>query len=91
MSINGLDGVDVGGHVGVEPVTVAGQVHVVEVQEHRVRIAAAQYGSGHVGNGLVARGVDGFIDHVALDVVVYGRPMANGVGVQIRIDGFQTF
>ena len=90
MRVNGFDGVDVGGHIGTEPVAVAGEVHVVEVQEHGVRVAPAQDGASRVGNGLVTRRVDGFINYVALDVVVNGCPVAYRVGIQIRIDGFQS-
>ncbi len=90
MRVNGFDGVDVGGHIGTEPVAVAGEVHVVEVQEHGVRVAPAQDGASRVGNGLVTRRVDGFINYVALDVVVDGGPVAYRVGIQLRIDGFQS-
>ena len=43
----------------------------------------------NLGDGILK--VDGFINHVALDVVVDGGPVANGVGIQVRIDGFQSF
>ena len=39
---------------------------------------------------MVTRRVDGFINYVALDVVVDGGPVAYRVGIQIRIDGFQS-
>ena len=91
MRVNGFDGVDVGGHIGTEPVAVAGEVHVVEVQEHGVRVASREDGVSRVGNGLVTRRVDGFINHVALDVVVDRGPVANGVSIELRIDGFQSF
>ena len=38
---------------------MAGEVHVVEVQEHGVRVASREDGASRVGNGLVTRRVDG--------------------------------
>ena len=90
MCVNGFNGVDVGRHIGTEPEAVASEVHVVEVQEHGVRVAAREDGASRVGNGLVTRSVDGFINHFALDVVVDGCPVAYRVGIQVRIDGFQS-